>query len=115
VRVPAAILLALLVLVAAAPTAASARPRLHVLSGAGSGLGIGGRGFKPLERVRVKASLGYKTVSKRVRAGMHGRFKVRLPLAFGLGCGVGYLITARGSLGSRASLRLGPLPCPIEG
>jgi hypothetical protein len=110
VRRSGTILLALLVLVLATPAGATARPGLRVVN-KGSGLAIAGRGFKAMERVHVKVATRSVSTSKRVRAGRRGRFTVRFHLPFG-GCGPGYVVIARGSLGSRARLELAPPPCP---
>jgi hypothetical protein len=66
-------------------------------------LTIKGRGFAPLERVRVRNG----TAAKRVRASRSGTFTVQFA---GVGC-PGETITAVGSKGSRATLNVSQLFC----
>jgi hypothetical protein len=114
VRSLPAILLALVALTLAVPAGATARPGLRIVD-QGSGLTVAGSGFKAYERVHVKVSTPTASTSKRKRAGRHGRFRVRfaaLPLG---GCGRSYVISARGSRGSRTTLKLAGPPCPPLG
>jgi hypothetical protein len=67
-------------------------------------LTVAGRGFAPLETVRVRSDAG----TKRVRASRAGRFTVRFA---GVDACAGGTITAVGSQGTRAGLNLSYLLC----
>ena len=66
--------LALLALTAV-PAQGRSQPRLRPVGI--SPVRLAGEGFSPGERVRVRARVGGRKRTKHVRAGAHGRFRVR--------------------------------------
>lgn len=90
---------------------APARPQLRVV--ATKPLAIVGIGFRPEESVRVSAHTDEGDGSRLGTAGRAGRLGMRFPSLYLDRCAT-YLIAARGSKGSRATLRSVPPPCGID-
>ena len=67
-----------------------------------------GSGFRARERVRVVASVGHASATKRVQASRHGSFSASF--RFRAGHCSGLAVVAVGSAGSRATLKRPPLP-----
>ena len=99
----------LLALVPAAAGAATAVPKLTLVSSTTTKLTIGGSGFKSGETVTVTAK-GNTTTSANVKASSTGAFQVTLAKPKPTVCG-GITVRAAGSLGSSASLQIGPAEC----
>ena len=98
-----------LVALTAVPAYGQVQPRLRQLGI--SPVRLSGEGFSPGERVRVRAFVGGHKRTKRVRAGEHGRFRVRFAELSRNPCTQKLRATAVGSKGHRATLESVPFPC----
>jgi hypothetical protein len=87
---------------------AATKPQLRVV--ATQPLAVMGTGFRPGEKVRVSAHTDDGDGSRLGTAGRAGRLGMRFP-SLSLDRCATYLITARGSKGSRATVRSVPPPC----
>jgi hypothetical protein len=93
-----------------ADEAAAAKPRLRVASAPFSVLGTG---FKPGEAVRVSVHAADRDAVKTVVASASGDFAVAFA-RLKLGECPDYIVSARGSKGSRATRRSVPRPCGAD-
>jgi hypothetical protein len=104
------LLVALVLLaVAAVPAQGQVQPRLRPL--ALSPVRLAGEGFSPGERVRVRAWVGGQKRTKHVRAGKHGRFRVRFAELSRNPCTQKLKASAVGANGHDATLDSAPLNC----
>ena len=106
------LLVAAAALAASVATLASARvairPTLRLVDA--SSVAFRGTGFKAHERVRVSVYAGERA-TKRVTAGVRGRFLVRFSSVDPNACS-GFSAVAVGNEGSRASFKRSPGMCP---
>jgi hypothetical protein len=98
------------VVVLAPPAAASVQVRASIELVSNSPFVVAGTGFRPAEQVRLVAYRGAVRTTRTVSATRRGTFRVRLAASAGAGCAV-VAVTATGSKGSRAALKIMPL-CP---
>jgi hypothetical protein len=104
------LLVALVLLaVAAVPAHGQVQPRLRPLGL--SPVRLAGEGFAPGERVRVRAFVGGRKRTKHVRAGAHGRFRVRFAELSRNPCTQKLKASAVGTKGHDAKLDSAPLNC----
>jgi hypothetical protein len=104
------LLVALVLLaVAAAPAQGRTPPKLRPLGI--SPVRLAGSGFSPGERVRVRAFVGGHKRTKHVRAGKHGRFRVRFAELTRNPCTQKLKATAVGTEDHDAALESAPLNC----
>jgi hypothetical protein len=101
----AALAASVVTLAAARPTT---RPALRLMDA--SPVAFRGSGFKAQERVRVSVYAGVRA-TKRVTAGVRGRFVVRFSNLDSNAC-TGFSAIAIGNKGSRASFKRSPGVCP---
>ncbi|HYZ78207.1 MAG TPA: hypothetical protein VE596_12620 [Gaiellaceae bacterium] len=98
---------------AAAPSATTAKPALRLVRI--DPLIVQGRDFRRGERVTVTARLPRATRSARVLANAEGAFRVRLGRVRAYDrCASVLSVEARGSRGSKASVRTHPLACAVR-
>jgi hypothetical protein len=98
-----------LLAVAAVPAQGQGQPRLRTVGI--SPVRLSGEGFSPGERVRVRAWVGAQRRTKHVRAGKHGRFRVRFAELYRNPCEQKLKASAVGSKDHRATLNSPRLPC----
>jgi hypothetical protein len=94
---------------AAVPAQGQVQPRLRPLGI--SPVRLSGEGFSPGERVRVRAWVGGHKRTKHVRAGKHGRFRVRFAELSRNPCTQKLKASAVGTKGHDARLERAPLNC----
>jgi hypothetical protein len=102
--------LGLALLGSAAAPGGESRQRATLKLSAGIPLTLRGTHFRPNERVRVTLA-GELRRTKRVTAGRAGGFVVRFEAAYDRCSGA--IASAVGARGSRATLKLPPLGCPV--
>jgi hypothetical protein len=98
-----------LLAVAAVPAQGTVQPRLRPLGI--SPVRLSGEGFSPGERVRVRAWVGGRRRTKHVRAGEHGRFRVRFGELARNPCTQRLKASAVGAKGHDATLESAPMNC----
>ena len=100
----------LLLLAATLSSAGSAKARPKLVLVDTQPVVVAGRGFAPAERVKLRAALNGRKITKRVTASRIGRFTVRLA-ATDAECDP-FTVSAVGGEGSRAMLRRINIPAP---
>ncbi len=110
--VAVAVLLAAALVSAAATTAASTQPKPRLTLVATAPLTVIGTNFRSRERVRVIAIVGAERETRRTRASSSGTFRVAFSEAVRLDRCLGIFVSAVGSGGSRAALKLPQPACP---
>jgi hypothetical protein len=90
-------------------SAAEAKPSLRLV--AEDPIAVGGRGFRPGERVRLVALGSLQRVSVTNEADERGTFKASFPPLGADRCSP-LVVAAIGSQGSRASVKVTRRPCP---
>jgi len=97
------VLVALLGAAAIFPAALVAGTRPTLALATTDGVLVRGTGFRPAELLRVTLTVDGKPYPHRVRASARGRFALRYP-GLAIDACTPWRLTARGSLGSRATL-----------
>lgn len=111
--VAASICTLLLTVAPGAADGAGDRGRARLVVAADAPLTLRGYGFVARERVRVTVRSGERGTSKRVRAGVRGRFRIMFESVTFDRCGEGLEVAAVGDQGTRAVLKVRPQPlCP---
>ncbi len=93
------------VLAVASPALATGSPKLHLVRA--QPVIVRGTGFRAAERIAVRLAVEGAVHTRLVHASTSGRFTVSFPRVSLSHC-IAYLVVARGSLGSHATLRRSP-------